>query len=753
VSGLEIIHRARGWFIRHNGDSVGPFDFLDDIKKNLPDISARLGIDAKKVWKEIFDLKVTAWTPDTDEEEESEIQSIFIPREVNSDLLNCKIKVEGVVVSQTLTMRKIKASRWICPMCGASTTVEHDPYDLYDAPNKRTTPFCNSLDHKYKVPMQLDPKGGEFVDFVKIRLRDPFEAVLGLPEEINVHLVGNLARGGKVTPGAKVIIEGKYVAKASWGKGISYDYIMGERVYGASRELVLAEEDEKQVREWLKKVTVEGIPNVLFPRIHGHKEIKEAIVYWLTSFGAYVKGSEGLRRLWLHILIVGDPGTVKSVVFNRLINIFERYGLLTKASGSGATDVGLTASAIKDEEGQWSLIAGPLVLMNDKGLLIDEFDKAKREFSTLTIALEGEVNVDKAGIHATLPSRTACLVAQNPVGGYFNPNLRLVDQVKIPLPLIDRFDLIFPILDEPTPNDDRRISVYVIERTLTNEEEEESEEDIILAKYFMLANRIYKENVRRGIDPKLQKKITDYYLKLREGKKETPQDIMDKYGRPLPGVTARAVEVLIRLSLASAACRLSDKVTEEDIENGYKLYTSSLRATLFDPVEGKIKPLFEPREARAADILFNVLTPEYQSVGELWEKARKLPGLTPADFEALLGYSPRMRENWKLRKAIDELKSRPKVEVMYGSPLKIRRVRENEDLTDASKLRIRVIETVRELEHGKYAYEGAARKFDVLNMLQAEGYERMDVLKMINQLVDEGALYEPKVGLLKIVLV
>ncbi|MFA5314015.1 MAG: hypothetical protein WC375_11995, partial [Methanomassiliicoccales archaeon] len=72
------------------------------------------------------------------------------------------------------------------------------------------------------------------------------------------------------------------------------------------------------------------------------------------------------------------------------------------------------------------------------------------------------VSIAKAGITATLQTRTCVLGAANPKYGRFDENEPLASQIDMPPALLSRFDLIFALLDKPNQEKDMRIADHII---------------------------------------------------------------------------------------------------------------------------------------------------------------------------------------------------------------------------------------------------------------------------------------------------
>ena len=68
----------------------------------------------------------------------------------------------------------------------------------------------------------------------------------------------------------------------------------------------------------------------------------------------------------------------------------------------------------------------------------------------------------KAGVCATLPTRTAVLAAANPAGGHYTRAKTIAENLKLSSAMLSRFDLIFLLLDRPDEALDERLSEHVL---------------------------------------------------------------------------------------------------------------------------------------------------------------------------------------------------------------------------------------------------------------------------------------------------
>ena len=189
----------------------------------------------------------------------------------------------------------------------------------------------------------------------------------------------------------------------------------------------------------------------------------------------------------IHILIVGDPGIGKSQMLKFVSKLAPR-GIYT--SGKGTSGVGLTAAAVRDEFGGWSLEAGALVLGDRGNVCVDELDKMRPEDrSAIHEALEQQtISIAKAGIMATLNSRCSVLAAANPKFGRFDQYKSIAEQINLPSTILSRFDLTFVIEDKPDVENDKKLAAHILKIHKDNSIHFDIEPEL-LRKYIAYARR------------------------------------------------------------------------------------------------------------------------------------------------------------------------------------------------------------------------------------------------------------------------
>ncbi len=242
-----------------------------------------------------------------------------------------------------------------------------------------------------------------------------------------------------------------------------------------------------------------------------------------------------------------------------------------------------TAAVLRDQDtGEITLEAGALVLADQGIAMIDEFDKMRADDRVaIHEAMEQHtVSIAKAGIVATLNTRTSILAAANPRRGRWNPYKDPADNLNLPPTILSRFDLLFVLEDKPHPQEDHEKASHIlnIHQSQTLPVDPPIEQDL-LRKYIAYARR----EIRPLLTDEARIRLLEYYKELRQvsGK-------IDEKGPDPIAITPRQLESLVRLSEARAKMRLSDEVSFEDASGAINLMNATLEKLAKDTETGKL---------------------------------------------------------------------------------------------------------------------------------------------------------------------
>ena len=332
-------------------------------------------------------------------------------------------------------------------------------------------------------------------------------------------------------------------------------------------DVSLTEEEICKIKELSMKPNIhEVLAGAIAPSIYGHHIVKTAMV--LQLFGGVTRVEKSSRiRGDIHMLLLGDPGIAKSQLLDFMSLVSPRG---VKAMGGQSSNAGLTCAAKQDGTGNWSLEGGALVIADGGLCCIDEFEKMdKDDRAAIHGAMEQQkIDVNKAGINATLLTRCSILAAANPKAGRWDMYKNLTEQIDLPASLLSRFDLIFILRDVPDGRVDDRIAEHILEGGDTS------------GGLTIEMLRKYASYARREFNPVRSKEanvvIKEYYLKLRGLSKDGAVPI-----------TPRKLEDIKRLSEASARVRLSKTVEEIDSKIAVQIVDACLREVAYDARSGK----------------------------------------------------------------------------------------------------------------------------------------------------------------------
>lgn len=498
-----------------------------------------------------------------------------IPRkvihEISSTDFGKLIKIRGFTtrIHDVKPMATVMAFR--CPECFKNNSNSTVFYIPQINPFNITTPSKTCPDCGNNVQYLMLEDLSEYVDSQEFSLQESYEDCEGrIPQLIHLittmkHLINTVYVGENIEVVGLVKLMPTYRFRNKSRFFTPYIEIID--IYKDSKNpenITISPEEEQQIIALSKE---EGIYEKMIynitPSIVGMEKFKEAIL--LVLFGGVEKIKSDVKiRGNIHICCVGDGGLGKSQILNSILSLAPKAIL---SVGEGISGAGLTAACTKDEAtGEFVIEAGTLVLANKGIALVDEIDKMRPEDrQRMHEALEqGTVTIHKAGKHLQLSANMSLIAVGNPIGGRYDTDKSVFENVKFPPTLWSRFDLIFVVTDNPNQENDARIAEHII----NNANNEPTIDRKLFRKYIAYAKRINPVFSRSALE-----KLKEHYLRVRNAM---------SINQSKAPINTRQLEGLVRLSEAHARALLKKKVDESDAEAAIKLFNKYLEDINFD---------------------------------------------------------------------------------------------------------------------------------------------------------------------------
>lgn len=438
-------------------------------------------------------------------------------REIRSSAIGSFVSIQGTVVRTTAVRPLVQSMVFSCSRCNEEQ-VMHFTDGTYTPPTKCTNTRCRS---KFFHP---DPHSAHAVDWQRMKVQELEVDIADpgrIPRSIECELAGDLVMTS--VPGDIVNIAGVVksinteVAAGRGTRGARNLYLLYIDVLSvATQKASVGGGEGSQAafsqRELRAVAKIASTPNVLAllvaslcPAIFGHEMVKLGLLLGLFGGTAQAVSGEGdtggmvdaasaLKVLLsdsksapghagqagdegstaahrparplsvrsdVHVLVVGDPGLGKSQMLRAAAAVAPRG---VYVCGNTTSSSGLTVSIGRDPvSGEYGLEAGALVLADTGVCCIDEFDKLGADHASLLESMEQQrISVAKAGVVCSLSARATVLAAANPCGGHYDRGKTIQENLRLPAPLLSRFDVIFIMLDTPDTQRDSALSAHIM---------------------------------------------------------------------------------------------------------------------------------------------------------------------------------------------------------------------------------------------------------------------------------------------------
>jgi replicative DNA helicase Mcm len=485
------------------------------------------------------------------------------------------VRVRGLVSRTHFIKPMAKKIAFICQDCAAKgydNALQHMQYVYQKIPFVLMTPEKTCGECGERVNWVTIDEYSTFIDSQEFSIQEGHEDSHGRPPQITQMLVTKKHLINKVYCGNSIEVIGVVRLLPTYrNKSKSRFYVPYVEVYDILKDSKDPEDVQITQEEEQEIIALSQEPNIyerliqnVAPSIYGMEKLKEGAL--LSIVGGVDKNKGDIKiRGNIHVLCIGDAGMGKSQILLSATNISPKG---VSSVGRGVSGAGLTAALTKDEStGDWVVEAGTLVLADNGLATVDEIDKmTENDRMHIHEAMEQQtVTIHKGGRHVVLRARTAVLAAANPSSGKYDATKSVFDQLKFPITLFSRFDLIFVSVDEADIELDRKVSAQI----LSCKQEENTIDRELLKKYIS-----YAKMLTPYITPEAEKVLSDYFLSVRASMSNNKQ-------QKIP-ITYRQLEGLRRMAEAHAKILIKTTVDVDDAKAATRIFDVYMKDIKFD---------------------------------------------------------------------------------------------------------------------------------------------------------------------------
>jgi DNA replicative helicase MCM subunit Mcm2 (Cdc46/Mcm family) len=296
----------------------------------------------------------------------------------------------------------------------------------------------------------------------------------------------------------------------------------------------------RRKEDWSKKIIpmtfIDRLVAMFAPNVIGYNDKKLGLLRSLVG-GCVNNGNDNGRRGRINTLLVGDPGTAKSLLAREATHIFPNSRFVTAQNASGKSLV-----AIVDKENDSLVLRlGAIVLAKGAICAINEIGSMRLDDQQHLndIAEEGRCTVDKYGTHFEIDSPTTIIATANPYSVTWAKAFTMTkDEIPTIKTFLDRCDQVYSFRDAPS---DQEIIEYTKQKTSIRKRRPHNYN--FLKKFL-----IY---IKTSINPKMtsdaEDRLNKFYIKAKT-----------------EGVaTNRTYDSIFRLAEAQAKLNLSSEINDD----------------------------------------------------------------------------------------------------------------------------------------------------------------------------------------------
>lgn len=515
-------------------------------------------------------------------------------RDLKADMIYKAEVFDGVIVGESAIKAYTKKGKSFCKNCVRV-------YDVDLSNDKIELPNCSEC----KKLTSIDKKTIEYGEMKEVILREPFdESMDKQPMEYSCLVNDILIKDVYTSKKLRVVGMRGIILNKKENRHPFYIQILSVDDLGDPKDLY---PDQNEIdyfhNEALKSEYEANLINSFSPDIFSPPNsllwnVKMSILLFLST-GNAVEG----KRQFINLFLCGDPGVGKSTMMKAAIALSPKSMYI---SGNGASEAGLTAIIEKQPDGKFMAKAGILPMCDGGFAAVDEMNLMSKEHqNSLQESMENQFITKAKAVNIQLPSRCGIIGGANPIYGRYDFDRSVIDNLEIAIPLLNRFDLKWNIIDHVDEAQDRAIANHILKYHM-NPQELINDAPFSKTQMIKLLNYIRKQEPI--LTEQVQKRIADFVERIRRITK-------DKHSMP---IDRRIIESLTRLSVARAKLLLKKTVEESDVDYISNLYLYSLESfgidTKTELVQNKFYDTRELNQQQTFDKAFDECKDQEDSV-------------------------------------------------------------------------------------------------------------------------------------------
>lgn len=311
----------------------------------------------------------------------------------------------------------------------------------------------------------------------------------------------------------------------------------------------------------------------------------------------------GRLRGLIHSFLLGNPSTAKSKMLEFIPLVAQNSGFAVGGTASGA---GITVTM--DTLPNRMKIARTGLIPNCTGgcAAIDEMNQLEPEdLGKMFEAMEScRIHYEKGGIKIDAIAETAIQGGANPKGYYYDTNKSILENINMPGPLVQRFDLKTNLLDNESRDEERNIRKHInLIRSIGAEKYVQNNNLLTPQEQLVLFN--HAKTFRPTMTSKAEETIEDFISMFTEIKQKEGSLVFDR----------RTSEALGRVATAYAKLHFSKTVEPEHAITTVEIFKRTFRT--FDMIVEKKQEQTEFGEPRTRESAFVRVFKDLQKIHDM----------------------------------------------------------------------------------------------------------------------------------------